>query len=70
MKIADRIDFLVEMWMVGLHVGAEIPISYFDVTRYDVGVWTDVKSRKYRTLKGFFVLVLQIHTSTVSKPLY
>ena len=23
-KIADRIDFLVEMWMVGLHIGAEI----------------------------------------------
>jgi len=26
MKIADRIDFLVEMWMVGLHIGVEIPI--------------------------------------------
>jgi len=23
---------------------------YFDVTRYDVGVWADVKGRKCRTL--------------------
>jgi len=30
---------------------------YFDVTRYDVGVWVDVKGWKCRTLKGFFVLV-------------
>ncbi|QCE15596.1 hypothetical protein DEO72_LG11g2607 [Vigna unguiculata] len=30
-KIADRIDFLVEMWMVGLHIGAEILISEMEI---------------------------------------
>ena len=29
----------------------------FDITQYDIGVWTDVKGKKYKTLKAFSVLV-------------